>query len=104
MASGARVCVCVCVCVCVWVCPILVLEHARARGVCMCLYMRGVCAHHKVTRPLNKFERMTHWDLPPPSISADGKTCSPLGPGAMRGHKETYGLIIAFVSRGEGME
>lgn len=62
MASRA---LCVCFLICVGTC-----------AVCMYLYVRVcVCLAHKVKQPLNKFESVTHWGLPSPSISADRMAC-----------------------------
>lgn len=49
---------------------------ASLRFWCMHVFMyECVCMPHKVKQPLNKFESMTHWGLPSPSISADRMAC-----------------------------
>lgn len=50
--------------------------HACVFVVYACAYVCvSVCVPHKVKQPLNKFESVTHWGLPSPSISADRMAC-----------------------------
>lgn len=50
--------------------------HGCVFVVYACAYVCvSVCVPHKVKQPLNKFESVTHWGLPSPSISTDRMAC-----------------------------